>query len=770
MSEITNKHSEFLDKAEHLVEHLLQERDFKQIVRFYEENAALLRNQSGSGLSTVLFCVARSYAETAELQKALQCARQAETELSRQGETAQLARLYLIIGGVLRDMGKLHESERSFRDAESISRRIDNQEVRANALNRLAQLCFMRSEMSQAISFLRDSLEIAKARNDIRRMAFLYGNLGRVQSFIGDSGDAVENLRMNIRLSGQCGDYLEVIKAKLSLGYEHTRLGALSASEELFTEVERELADRSAPREEAILSVYRAELLVKQRRFDLAGAELANARRISERLSSASDLAGRVRRGLAELALAENEWRRALKLAKNAESIFEKLGEKIDIGVLCRIQAEALYQIDSEGNREAVIALLHRSLDLLESAHAKVELAVTLEWIGSVDLYDSHRRLAYLFRAEAIYAERRDRRGAERVSRFIADAPPFTGAYQVAEVDDEKQDPVTMRPENPEYTYLTDSPRVQKILSQLSLIRTSDLPILLTGETGVGKGRLARHYHELVNPGRPFVALNVTNVPETLLESELFGHAKGAYTDAVSSTDGLLVAANGGTLFLDEIGEMPPSLQMRLLNVIEEKQFRPLGSTEVVHVDFILITATNRNLKEMVEQREFRRDLYHRLDGFAFEIPALRDRKEDIPLLLRYFLQKYGLLADGQEIDPELKRRFVSHSWPGNVRELENSVKRMKAFSTLVKAGSLLELVESSLDSREEIETADLFGQVERFERELILEALIVSNWNKSEAARQLKVHESTLRAKMKRYQLEKPTDPAGGANVRLAG
>ncbi len=763
----THVKSDLLHKAVNLVENLLQQRNFKQIIRFYEDNSNLLGDRNGSDCAMVLYCAARAYAESADPQKALQCARQAESELSGIGETAQLARIYLVIGGALRDLGELRESERAYRDAESISRREDNQEVRAHALNRLAQLCFMRSDMAQAISFLKDSLEIAHERQDLRRMAFLYGNLGRVQSFIGDSEDAIENLKMNISLSTECNDNVEIIKASLSLGYEYTRLGMFTVAEKLFAEVEQSLPQETLPREEAMLCVYRAELSVKLRRFEVARENLAEARRISERLSSSGDLAGRVRRGLAELALAKNEWRRALKLARDAECIFEKLDEKIDIGALCRIQATALYHLDSSGNRETVIGLLHRSLDLLESARATVELAATLEWVGSVDLFSSHKRLAYLFRAEEIYARRNDKRGAERISKFIASAPVFTSGYQATEIDGKQTE---AKVTNSEHEYLTVSPRVQKILAQLSLIRTSDLPILLTGATGVGKGRMARYYHDMVNPGRPFVALNVTNVPESLLESELFGHAKGAYTDAVSSAEGLLSAANGGTLFLDEIGEMPASLQMRLLNVIEEKQFRPLGSTEVVNVEFVLITATNRNLKEMVEQRQFRRDLYHRLDGFSFEIPALRDRKEDIAFLLDHFLKKYGLLTEGQEIDPELKRRFVSHTWPGNVRELENTVKRMKAFSSLVKAGSLLELVQGALDSEREIETVDLFSQVERFERELIFEALISSNWNKSEAARQLGVHESTLRAKMKRYNLEKPTRPSGGDGLRMVG
>ncbi|MBN4076454.1 sigma 54-interacting transcriptional regulator, partial [Gemmatimonas aurantiaca] len=223
------------------------------------------------------------------------------------------------------------------------------------------------------------------------------------------------------------------------------------------------------------------------------------------------------------------------------------------------------------------------------------------------------------------------------------------------------------------------------------------------------------------------------------------------------------------TLFLDEIGEMPQSLQMRLLNVIEEKRFRPLGSTVEIQVDFILITATNCNLKEMVDNREFRRDLYHRLDGFTFEIPPLRERKEDIPLMLEYYMARYGLLDERSSVEPELVRRFLAYDWPGNVRELENKVKRMKAMSALVQEGSLVELISGVFDNEQAIENADLFSRMERFERELIVEALISENWNKSAAARLLDVHEATLRAKMRRLDISIP-DENGKSDERRVG
>lgn len=739
---------DYLQRTRVLIEDLIAKRRYDQVISFFEENSSELTGKGTCDSAMFWYFAARAYAARLDLPRALRMARQAESELSQLGETSELSRVYLTLGGILRDMGEMEEAERCYRDAESIARRTDDTVGRGNALNSLAQLCFMRSEMPQAISLLTAAIEIARELGDIRRLAFLYGNLGRVQSFIGVSHKAIDNLNLNIKLSLDLEDQTEVAKARLSLGYEHVRLGAFAEAEQEFDLANDIITSRKMSREEVIHLIYRGELETKRERFEQARHAGAEALRLAGRLAPDGDLTARARRGLAELALKEGKWRRALKLARDAEKLFSALGEKIDLGVVCQIQAEALFELEFV---DKAVAQFTRCLDLLDGSSANVELAGALEWAGTVSMFSLHKRLAYLFRAQEMYTRRGDARARQRIDRFIATAPEFSTEYQAPAT---QADLAPRENAGSRIEFITANAQMKKILMQMSMVRNGDLPILLTGETGVGKGQLAKHFHALARPGKPFISVNVTNMPENLLESELFGHKKGAYTDAVESSVGLLAAANGGVLFLDEIGEMPLKLQTRLLNVIEEKRFRPLGSVEEVEVDFILITATNCDLKAMVEEGGFRRDLYHRLDGFTFDIPALRDRKEDIALLLEHYLSRYGLLAAGQAPESELVRRFVSHSWPGNVRELENMVKRMKAFSSLVKEGSLVELVQSAFDADREVETGDLFNQVEQFERGLILEALIASSWNKSRAARQLKIHESTLRAKMKRYEI----------------
>lgn len=748
--------AERLERALSYVEELIAQRQWDRALTFISENQEPLCRGQESKKALFWRQSARAHAALLDLPTALRYARRAETVLMREGETLELARVYLTLGGILRDMGQVIEAERSFRDAESIFRRSDDYDGRANALNRLAQLCFMNSDMSQAALLLTEALELAQRHNDTKRLAYLYGNLGRVQSFAGESVKAIDNLELNIELSTELNDEVEVGKARLSLGYELLRLTRTTEASEQLQIAEEIIKRLGMRREEVIHAVYQAELEVKRGQLDSARERLLSVLAQADRFAHDGDLAGRVRRSLAELSLAEGKLTRAVKFADEALEVFTSLKQPFDEGALYRIKAEALYRQDKTDESRKMFECC---LEKLENTQATFELAVALEWVGKTTLFSNNKRLACLFRAQELLIRRGDPTARVRIDKLIANAAEFGVDYEPAtSKTSAMQGAKTLAgSKNQPGDFLTENPIMKKCLRQLEMLRHSDLPILFTGETGVGKGHLARYYHQLARPGAPFVAINVTNVPETLLEAELFGHARGAYTDAVSDTQGLLSAANGGTLFLDEIGEMPHSLQVRLLNVIEEKRFRPVGSVKEIEVDFVLVTATNRDLKEMVNQGKFRRDLYHRLDGFVIEIPALRERPEDIPLLLEVYLRRHGLLKEGEKPEKEMLRTFMSYNWPGNVRELENMVKRMKALSGLALEGSLVELVRPSMQLEQEEVLAGLNHRVERFEKKLICEALLSANWNRSEAARHLDLHESTLRAKIKRFGLVQP-------------
>jgi two-component system response regulator GlrR len=283
---------------------------------------------------------------------------------------------------------------------------------------------------------------------------------------------------------------------------------------------------------------------------------------------------------------------------------------------------------------------------------------------------------------------------------------------------------------------VTRSPAVEELLSQARLVAASDASVFIHGESGTGKELLARAIHNASPRSKgPFIAVNCSAIPEQLLESELFGHRKGAFTGAMQDHKGLFQAAQGGTLFLDEVGDMPPAFQSKLLRVLQERQVRPVGSVESVDVDVRLISATHRNLEEAVKEGEFREDLYYRLNVVALEMPTLAQHREDIPLLASHFLEKLqrggkknvkGFAADAMEL-------LVSASWPGNVRQLFNVVEQ-----TLVLATSPIipaSLVQRALKSKEP-EIIPFAEARHQFEFDYLTQLLRMTNGNVTQAAR----------------------------------
>ncbi len=289
--------------------------------------------------------------------------------------------------------------------------------------------------------------------------------------------------------------------------------------------------------------------------------------------------------------------------------------------------------------------------------------------------------------------------------------------------------------------------------------------ILLQGESGTGKDVIAKFLHrESPRRDRPFVAINCAAIPETLLESELFGYEKGAFTDARAQKKGVLDLADGGTVFLDEIGEIPLHLQAKLLRVLEEQSFRRLGGIKDVNVDVRIITATNKNLAEAVRQREFREDLFYRLNVIQIFIPPLREHKDDILPLADFFVDHYNrkFRSDMQGFSSEARERLVNHDWPGNVRELRNCIERAMVLeeSSWLQTASLAIGVESPQTAgpaetaqRSGIPSGDL--PLEEVERRMLVRALEDTRGNQTRAARKLGISRDTLRYRMKKFHLK---------------
>jgi two-component system response regulator GlrR len=283
---------------------------------------------------------------------------------------------------------------------------------------------------------------------------------------------------------------------------------------------------------------------------------------------------------------------------------------------------------------------------------------------------------------------------------------------------------------------VTRSPLMENLLTQARLIADSDTSVLIQGQSGTGKELLARAIHKASpRAGKSFVALNCSAIPESLFESELFGHAKGAFTGATRDHQGLFRAAEGGTLFLDEIGDMPLGFQVKLLRALQERVIRPVGSTESIPIDVRIISATHQDLEQAREENTFREDLYYRLNVVVLELPSLSERREDIPLLANHFLRK---LPDTERrgvkgFSPEAMEAMLSAPWPGNVRQLYNLVEQAVALSTTPLIPVSLVQRALRIDSGEIPSFVEARGQ---FEREYLTQLLQITNGNVTQAAR----------------------------------
>jgi two-component system response regulator AtoC len=305
---------------------------------------------------------------------------------------------------------------------------------------------------------------------------------------------------------------------------------------------------------------------------------------------------------------------------------------------------------------------------------------------------------------------------------------------------------------------------MQDLLSLVDRVAAADSPVLITGESGTGKELLAQAVHQAgPRADKPFVPVNCGAIPENLLESELFGHVRGAFTDATRDRVGLFQEADGGTLFLDEVGELPLPLQVKLLRAIQEQEIRPVGASTTLQVNVRILAATARDLARATSAGSFREDLFYRLNVLPMYIPPLRERTEDIPLLLDHFLIAQSARMDRErpEVAPDFIDALVAYSWPGNVRELENLIERILVLSPqpVVDLKNLPENVrQNAIESpgRVNDETdMDLKTQIRNLEAVLIQRALKQCQGNRSEAARRLKISYPSLLSKIKTYGLE---------------
>jgi DNA-binding NtrC family response regulator len=317
-------------------------------------------------------------------------------------------------------------------------------------------------------------------------------------------------------------------------------------------------------------------------------------------------------------------------------------------------------------------------------------------------------------------------------------------------------------------TIIGKSEEMDKIFKLVDKVADSDSTIMIFGESGTGKELIARAIHYRSNrAGGPFVSINCGALPESLLESELFGHVKGSFTGAIKDKEGLFKVAQGGTFFLDEVGETSQTIQVKLLRVLQEREIIPVGGTNPIRVEVRLIAATNADLEKAVKNDRFRADLFYRLNVIPIDLPPLRKRRDDVPLLVNHFLKKFNENLDSKQqkvITKQAMDILVNYNWPGNVRELENAIERavILADDSEINIDSLPEKVRLREPSSQHLIMDRAQVTLEELEKEYLIKVLNDANWQKKKASSILGINASTLYRKIQRYGLEKDREKVG--------
>ncbi len=313
------------------------------------------------------------------------------------------------------------------------------------------------------------------------------------------------------------------------------------------------------------------------------------------------------------------------------------------------------------------------------------------------------------------------------------------------------------------YEMIGHSQQMQQVFAAINRVAPTDAKVLILGETGTGKDLVARALHnKSKRNGQKFIPVNCAAIPETLLESELFGHKKGSFTGAISDKTGKFMMADGGTLFLDEIGDLPLSLQAKLLRVLEDGEIEIIGKNETQQVDIRVISATNKNLEEMIEKGQFRRDLYHRLNVISIRIPPLNERRDDIPLLAKYFLHQNANTYNKQLLDfsPQAMEALKNFNWKGNIRQLKNLIEKISVFanSKTIQINDVFSALEMDKKISAISHTqVSLKEEISRFEKDYITRVLIENQWKIQQTADNLGIERTTLFKKMQNYGIERP-------------
>lgn len=590
----------------------------------------------------------------------------------------------------------------------------------ATVLNRLAFVSFHVGDIPAAIDSLHKCIGIYDSLGSKGKGSVVRNNLAVLQYVSGSISAALEVLEtIRSEYSVLNTDYRFLYK--LSHGIAIGLKGDYKSAHKVM-EID-DIKSHLGLRQLAQYSEYRGYLFNLQGDFASAINELATGLELSLKIAPESSLISQTKRLLADAYLGLKKYDLAQKYAEEALVVAEKINERAEIAACWRVFAQVSLH---RGETEKARGWFKKASELYSMISSRYELAVTRYLAALSGLYGDGERAALLYLAKEYFESEDIRPYIEKVNRELEGTagPNHKNSFNSAG--------------NNSFEFIGASPVIAKARKLAENIAGSSMSVLLTGPTGSGKDQLARYIHAWSGRKGEFISVNCAAIPEGMVESEFFGYARGAFTGAEREKPGLFEKADEGTFYLNEIADTTPQFQAKLLEVIEARAIRHLGSTELQPLDFRLIAATNQDLETLLKQGRFRRDLYHRLNEVTISLPPLSERMQDLPLLVRYFLEQCGMFFDengrlGQL--GELCLHLAERDWPGNLRELRAEVQRLHHLAG-GDLGGMLTLVK----------------EAELTERELLLRTLEGTGWNQSAAARELGVSEGTVRYRAKKW------------------
>jgi len=734
----------------------------------------------------LLYFTARCLADQAKYQEALTKLHQASDILAHTSEKKMIAQIHSLFGRVYWTIGDPKKAETECRAALETFEAIGDADWIIIAYNRLSLIYMMKSDFEKAVHCYKIGIKKAWDSGKTKKAAALSHNLAMVYRKLGKWYLSEETYLLSLDVDKRTNNKLGMACHFLNLGYLFFLQRRFDEAKTHYNKAFELLTEVGEIYESCAFYIFQGELCFVLGQWETARKQYNEALRIGEEIAPEGEIINITCRLLAELELAEGNLDKALVFCDRSLEVSLKLGDRFEEGVVYKILGQIyLIKKDKQKTKE----YLDKSIEVLKEIRAIYELGRSCLEAGKSDCFGYSERLKFLADAQDLFREVDTKYHIAlthlAISELLYDNNEFNKALpfiQEAEQifkelnekkEQEKSSKLRVEIERkaaqskdlqdtpskfPFSGFITQNKEMLDIIHKAEQVKDKDLTILIQGETGTGKDLLVRmiHYNS-VRKNKKFVAINCANLPEALLESELFGHKKGAFTGAVQDKMGLLEVIDGGTLFLNEIGELPLSVQAKLLSVLEEKQFTRLGDTEPRKVDVRIIAATNKDLESTIENKTFREDLYYRLSVIKLNLSPLRERRQDIKLLIAHFLEKHAGANKEKvlEASNKLSELFTHYHWPGNVRELENEIIKLSTLIEIKDQHGLNRLVEQ-VEKEKKLKSPDsLSRKKEDLEKAEIISALRASNNVKSRAAKLLKIPEATLHRKLKKYNID---------------